>query len=268
MFGMIFIETLRQTRWQMLYWGLGLGVMALISTALVPLFDAMKIVELLQGMPPILLAASGLDANVTAFATPEGIITVGFFGKFALIFAAYPVVMGMRVTANEEDDGILDMVLSLPVPRWQMMIEKFAAYLLTIIFIAVLVYAGLWLGTQLINVSLDMSRMAPMVLNIVPTLTLVMAFTVLVAAIIRRRQVSLAVATAFVLGSFMLDSVAGMVEGGSAALLRKISVFSYYDPGNVIQNGLIWGNVVGLLIVSGVLLVGALWFFQRRDVGV
>lgn len=266
--GVIFRETLRRTWWQMLYWGAGLGAMAMISTAMVPLFDAMKIVDLLRGLPPVLLAASGLDADVSAFATPEGIITVGFFGKFALIFAAYPVVMGMRVTANEEDEGILDVVLSLPVPRWQMMVEKFAAYLLTIVVIAAMVYAGLWLGTQLIDVPLDMNRMAPMVLNLVPVLTLVMALTMFVAAVLRRRQVSLAVVTAFVLGSFMLDSVAGMVESSAATLLRRLSVFSYYDPGGVVQNGLVWTNVAALLVVSALLVAAALWFFERRDVGV
>ena len=44
--------------------------------------------------------------------------------------------MGMRVTANEEDSGILDVVLSLPVRRWQVMVEKIAAYLVTIVMIA------------------------------------------------------------------------------------------------------------------------------------
>lgn len=60
--------------------------------------------------------------------TPEGIVAVSFFGKFALLFTAYPVVMGMRVTSNEEDDGILDVLLSLPVARWQVILEKFAAH--------------------------------------------------------------------------------------------------------------------------------------------
>jgi ABC-2 type transport system permease protein len=242
--------------------------MALISSAMVPFFGSMEIVNLLQGLPPILLAASGLDAELTALATPEGIITVAFFGKFALFFAAYPVVMGMRVTANEEDEGILDVVLSLPVPRWQMIVEKFAAYLVTIVAIALMVFIGLWLGTQLIDIPLDMSRMAPMVVNVIPVLMLVLAFTVLAAAIFRRRQVALGVATAFVVGSFMLDTIAGMLESGVAATLRKISFFSYYDPGGVVEHGLVWTNVAGMILISVVLVTGALWAFQRRDVGV
>ena len=83
MSGVIFVETLRRTLWQMLYWGLGLGAMGLISAVMVPFFGSMQMIELLEGLPPILLAASGLDAELTALATPEGIITVAFFGKFA-----------------------------------------------------------------------------------------------------------------------------------------------------------------------------------------
>lgn len=266
--GVIFVETLRRTWWQMLYWGVGLGAMALISAVMVPFFGSTQIIELLRGLPPILLAASGLDADLTALSTPEGIITVAFFGKFALIFAAYPVVMGMRVTANDEDDGVLDVVLSLPVPRWQVMIERFAAYLVSIVAIAFMVFIGLWLGTMLADVPLNMGRMVPMVINVIPVLTLVMAFTVLAAAIFRRRQVALAVATVFVVASFMLDTIASMVQGGLATVMHAISIFGYYDPGSVVDHGLIWTNVIGMVLVAALLVGGALWAFQHRDVGV
>ena len=267
MSGVIFLNTLRHTWLQMVYWGAGLGLMALFTAAMVPFFDSMQMVELLQGLPPILLAAAGLDADLKVLATPEGIITVSFFGKFALIFAAYPVVMGMRVSANDEDSGVMEVVLTLPLPRWQVITERFLAYSLTIVGVGALVYAGLWLGVALVDVQLDMARMAAVVFNAVPVLIFVLAFTALMAALLRRRQRALAVTTAFVVASFMLDTVAGIAGEGLSQTLRAISFFSYYDPGGIVQHGLNQGKTLFISALAALLALGAVWAFRRRDVG-
>ena len=267
MTGVIFLNTLRRTWLQMLYWGAGLGLMALFTAAMVPFFDSMKMVELLQGMPPILLAAAGFDADLQVLATPEGIITVGFFGKFALIFAACPVVMGMRISANDEDDGVMEVMLSLPLPRWQIIVERFLAYSLSIVGVGALVYAGLWLGVALVDVQIDMARMATVVFNVVPVLIFVLAFTALMAALLRRRQRALAVTTAFVIASFMIDTVAGIVGEGLSQTLRAVSFFSYYDPSGIVQQGLDQGKTLFISALAVALALGSVWAFRRRDVG-
>ncbi len=265
--GVIFISTLRQTRLQMLYWGLGLGLMALFTAAMVPLFDSMKMVELLQGLPPILLAAAGYDTDLQVLATPEGIIAIGLFGELALIFAACPVVLGMRISANDEDSGVMDVILSLPLPRWQIIIERFLACSLILVGVSALVYGGLWLGVALARVQLDMARMASVVFNVVPVLIFVLAFTALMAALIRRRQRALAVTIVFVVASFMLDIVAGIVGEGLSQTLHAISFFSYYDPASILQQGLDPGKTLFISAFAILLALGSVWAFRRRDVG-
>ncbi len=265
--GVLFVETLRRTFWQTLYWGVGLGLMACISTWLVPLFDAIQLTEVMQNLPPFIRAAAGLDESMTALMTPEGIVTVSFFGKFALLFTAYPVVMGMRVTSSEEDDGILDVLLSLPIRRWQVILEKFAAYTLTIVVIGALVYGGLGIGAQLSGITLSMPLMAAAVLNLIPMLIMVLALTIFVGVFIHRRQTALAVITGVVLVSFLLNTFGSMVTGGIAAALNAVSFFSYFNVNALIQNGLNISHVTGLLGAAGLLLAGAVWRFQRRDVG-
>ena len=267
MTGVIFLDTLHRTWLQMLYWGAGLGLMAMLTAAMVPLFDSMKLVELLQGMPPILLAAAGYDADLQVLATPEGIISIGFFGEFALIFAACPVVMGLRISANDEDAGVMEVLLSLPLPRWQVIVERFLACSLIVTGVSALAYGGLWLGVALARVPLDMARMAMVVFNVVPVLIFVLAFTALMAALIRRRQRALAVTAAFVVASFILDVVAGIVAEGLSQTLRALSFFSYYDPGDILQHGLDHGRLLLISALALLLALGAVWAFGRRDVG-
>ncbi len=269
MLGVIFNETLRRTAWQMLYWGLGLGILGLLMSMLIPLFDALQLAEVLQTLPPVILALAGIDEQMTILATPEGILAVAFFTRFSIIFAAYPVVMGLRITANEEDDGILDVLLALPVPRWRVILERFLAYVVTIIVITLMVFAGLWVGAQLIEIELDLTRIAIALFASIPLLVTLLAFTAFSAALIPRRRPALAVATVFVVGSFVLDTVANMIHGASISnVLAAVSVFSYFDVTAIVQTGLIWPHFFGLLIVAALLLIASLWLFQRRDVGV
>jgi ABC-2 type transport system permease protein len=267
--GSVFFETLRQTWLQAIYWGVGLGLISLFMILIVPNADALnQMVELLKTMPPFLLQAAGVGDDLNFLATPDGFVAVGFFGKMLLLIAAYPIVMGLRVTINEEDSGSLDMLLSLPVPRWRVVLEKFAAYTLTIFVIVVLSFIGIWAGRVMSGIEINLGRVAETILNLTPSLILILAATVFIGTVIRRRKIALGVATAFIIGSFMLDTIGAIAKGTIAENLRALSFFKYFDGAGVMQNGLEWANVMLPLVVAVVLLVGSLWAFQRRDVGV
>ena len=139
MIGSVFLETLKTTWKQMVYWGVGLAAMALLVVIMVPLFSMQDMRKLLESFPPVILAMIGVGGDLEIFATNEGFVAIGFFGKSALIFAVYPVVMGMRITANEEDSGTMDVLLSLPIDRARVIVEKFLAYGVTCIGVVVLI---------------------------------------------------------------------------------------------------------------------------------
>lgn len=266
--GSIFIETFKQTWKQMLYWGLGLASMGLLIVLMVPVFDMQQMKELLESFPPILLAMIGIGKDLELFATAEGFVAMGFFGKFALIFAVYPVVMGMRITANDEDDGIMDMVLSLPVQRSWVILERFAAYTVSIVGVVAMIYIGMSIGVAFSGVDLNMTALTTVIIMLIPVLTFVMAFTMLVATIVRRRQVALGIITAFVVASFMIQTAGAMAEGTFAEPIGWISFFTYYNAGSILANGLILGHIVGLLALSLVLIGLSIQRFEQRDVNI
>lgn len=266
--GAIFIETLKQTWKPMLYWGLGLASMGLLVVLMVPLFDMQQMAELLESFPPVLLGMIGIGKDLELFATSEGFVAMGFFGKFALIFAVYPVVMGMRITANEEDDGTMDVLLSFPVNRAWVLIEKFVAYTVSIIGVVLMIYLGMTIGVALSDVDLDMNALIEVIIMLIPVLTFVMAFTMLVATLVRRRQVALGIITAFVIASFMIQTVGAMAEGTFAEPIGWISFFTYYNAGNILANGFIWAHVAGLAILSFVFVGVSIQRFEQRDIGI
>lgn len=268
MIGAVFIETYKQTWKQMVYWGIGLASMGLLVVLMVPMLDIQQMVDLLDSLPPMVLGMIGIGSDFEILATPEGFVAMGFFSKMALIFAVYPVVMGMRVTANDEDDGILDVVLSLPVQRADMVIGKFLAYTISIVGVIGMIYIGMWLGVAVSGIEFNISILFSVVIMLIPVLIFLLAFTTFIATLVRRKQIALGIVTAFVITSFILQTVGAMAEGTAAESIGLLSFFTYYNAGNILRDGIVGLHIAGLVGLSLALLMMSLYRFQHRDVGI
>jgi ABC-2 type transport system permease protein len=268
MTGVVFTDTLRRNWRTGLYWAIGIALLGVYIIAVIPNVDMLRqYADLVKTMPPLLLQAFGMDEGAN-IATPAGFLGFGFFGYVLLVFAAYSVIAGLNVTANEEDRGILDVTLSLPIPRWRLVLERLLAYTLILVLILVLTYASMWVVKQSSTVEIDMGLLAQGVFNLLPSSLLVLAFTAFAGTLLRSRGAAAGVAAAFVIVSYFVDFIGGAASGSAAASVRAISFYSYYNGGDVMTNGLDAGSVILLLVVTLVFAAGALWCFERRDIGV
>ncbi|NWG17935.1 MAG: ABC transporter permease subunit [Chloroflexi bacterium] len=267
MAGVTFVHTLRRNWRQILYWGIGIGLLGMYVAIIVQDADILKqYAELAKNVPPALLQMFGMN-DTAALATPEGFISFGFFGYTLLILAVYAVIAGMSVTANEEDDGILDVVLALPIPRWRVVVERFFAYALIATAIVAVAFGGLWLGILSSALDINVSRMVEGSINMMPSFLLMIAFTMFVGVVARRKAMALAAAAIFIVGSYFINFLGSAASGSLADTLQAVSFFSYYNSEDVLLHGLNAGNVGLLLTVTAALVVGTVWSFNRRDVG-
>lgn len=267
--GTVFVEIIKKSWQQILYWGIGFAIFGWMVVMLIPnveFLDQMR--DLIESMPPFIIAMLGVGDNMEFVATPEGFIALGFFGKMGLFIAAYPVIMGLRITVNDEDQGIMDMVLSLPLPRWRVVLEGFFAYLISVIVGVGMMLAGVWIGTMMSTLDLDLNLIAEAVVALLPGLALIMAITLFLGTILQRRRWVIWAATAVVIGFYMLDTVGSMIQSDLGQTMREFSFFYYYNAPNVMLNGIDWTSMVVLLGIAAVLVAGSVVFYQRRDISV
>lgn len=264
----VLIETIKHTWKQTLLWGLGLASLGTLVVLMVPLFDMQDMRELLQNFPPALLAAAGIGSDFELFATQEGFVAMGFFSKSLLIFAVYPVVMGMRVTSDEEDKGIFAFHLSLPLTRSQLVIGKFLAHAISTVVVVLLIYLGIWVGSVGADLQLDMGKMAAVTWYLLPLMVFIMAVTVGVAALARRRQTALGLITGFVVVSYVLQTLGAMDEGGIGEALGQVSFFTYYNTGSILADGVNMTHIAGFLVISLAMLALGITAYDRRDLGI
>lgn len=267
--GEIFGETLRRGWRGMLSWGIGIGLLGLVQVVILPDTDALQqMTNLLETMPPIVLQMVGV-ADLEYMATPEGYIALRFFGLTLLILTFYAVTSGLNVTANDEERGILNLYLSLPVPRWRIVVERTLGYAVMTVGVLILAFLGLVLGIVITPALADVRlvRIAESTLNMLPSLLVALTFTVLVAALTRRRGLVLAIAAAYVVGGYFVDTLGAGASSSLISGLRGATFYYYYDSSAVMQHGLDWGNMLLLMAAALVLLALAVWRFEQRDVG-
>ena len=201
-------------------------------------------------------------------ATPEGLIVLGVFGKLALLFAAYPVVMGLRVTSAEEKDGMMDVMLSLPLPRWRVIFEKFLAYTLNIGMLMALTLAGLYIGQFGLSIEIDIVKLMVVTVSVMPVMIFLLALTTFTGSIISKHQLVITIVTVYIMFSYAVQTVGPMVDTPWMNAVESVALFTYYNVENTLINGVTFWHV-GLMLGLATVLVGASFFnFERRDIAV
>lgn len=263
----VYRDTVWHSRVGTFFWGLGLMAIMAVSVQATPALAGMEMVDLMQAFPPWMMNFLGVsDTNILA--SPEGLIALGFFGKLALLIAAYPVVMGLRVTAQEESDGMMDLVLSQAIPRSQVVIEKFLAYCTTICIVMGMTIMGLFLGSIGLTIAVDLNKLVLVSISIIPVMIFLLALTAFIGVLVRRYRTAMAIITGYVIASFAFQIVGPMAGQDWFNAIKNFFVFNYFGVENTLKNGLSVYNLAVMLGLAVVFLFASVNRFEERDIAV
>ncbi len=268
MTGTIFAEALRRNWKAGLAWAIGLGLLAFFVILLMG--DAAFVESMgamLDMMPPAILQVFGAD-NAAALATTEGFVSAIFFTYAGLVMAVYGLLTGMAISANEEESGILDFVLSLPVSRTRLIVERIAAHVVISIGIVLFIFVALFSGTLITGIDIDRGRLLIGSINMLPMTLFMIALSAFAAAALRRRSTALGIVSAYIIASYFISFIAGAMTSAITDAISYSSVFTYYASERVAQQGLIPLFIFILLLAFGLFLLAALRYFERRDIAV
>ncbi|WP_440098218.1 ABC transporter permease [Streptosporangium sp. H16] len=206
----------------------------------------------------------GMEGGFTSGSGYLQTLVYQLFGP--LLFIVCAAVIGNRAIAQPEESGTLELVLTLPIDRRRLVLERFAALALALLGVAAVTFlVVLGLAT-----AVDMGVPADRILaGHVGVLLLAFFFGTLcltVGAATGRRGVAPAVVGVVVVAGYVVETMGKNVDGVS--WLRWISPFHYYLDGRPLQLGFpVWDYLV-LAGATVALLLIAMPAFDRRDVGV
>jgi ABC-2 type transport system permease protein len=240
----------------------GLAVLTSLYVYMFPsISEGIDLDAYIEAMPPALRAAFG----VQSLGSIEGFLAAELYSfGIVLLMGLYLAYSAASVIADDVEDERMDMLLALPVTRSKILLEKFAALLVPIVVVSVVLPVVVYLGVVAIGESISVSDLLMAHLLSVPYLLTTAAVGLLASVWFDRTSLAQRAAMGVVFGLFLIDSV---VTNTDFADLGVLSPTRYYDPAAVLVQSEYDLAGAAILLVATILLVGASRaYFRRKDI--
>ena len=188
-------------------------------------------------------------------------ILSALFTFLPLLLMAFAVTQVNRWAADEED-GRLEMVLSTPQPRLNVLLARFAALTTVLVIIGVLTLIATELSALAAGLKLDGGNVAVATLSMIPMGLLIAAIGFLFSGWLRT-AIDTGLLSFLLVIWFSITFIGPELNWPEG--VQKLSAFYYY--GTPLLHGLSLGNMLLVLVVAVVALALASIRFVRKDIG-
>jgi ABC-2 type transport system permease protein len=257
------LHTLRLQSRSVLIWGVALGALSALTVASFPsLSEGPQINDLIESYPPEMRELFGIREG-TDLTTIEGFLASQLFCFLVpLALAFFPILASAGTIAGAEERGTIDILLSNPVPRWQLVAGNFLATSLSLLGILAILGLFTWVPALLLDVDLSLVTTAEAVLNLWPLCAFFGSLAMLCSALFHRRALAIALPGAALVGTYFLNALGNLVEDLEDA--RPFTVFYHY--GSAIEDGIDWASFGGITLAALALALLAALAFRHRDI--
>lgn len=256
----VFVKTLWEKRRAWMGWAVGVAAFSLINMAFYPsVRDNDAFAQLADEMPEFLRALFGDD-----FVSPVGYLDSQLFSLMVpLLLLIYAANRGADAIAGEEDRGTLELLMSAPLSRTRLVVEKAMAVTVATGLLALVVFVCVAGTLELVSLDMAVANVAAATVgSLVVALFLGIGALALGAATGQKTYGYVLVAVLGV-GGYLVDSLSQLVDALDP--IRWLSPFFYYRESSPLERGFEAPNMLVLVAATITLLVIGIWAFNRRD---
>jgi ABC-2 type transport system permease protein len=260
----IFLKTLRDQRRSLLYWGIGLIAMVVIEALFYPTIKNMpSIAQYFKELPDSMKQMFGF--GVVDYTSPTGYFTTELFSFMVpLLLLVFGVGFGANAIAGDEEKGTLGFLLTNPVPRWRVVVEKFSVLVVSMVLLGFVFWAGLAVCILGLGIDLSLLKLAEATLG-AGLLALVFAsLAFLLGCIKGNKGMCIGIASGLAVLTYLLNTLGNLVSGLKD--FRFLSPFYHYMEPDTLSNGLSPAHVLVLLGLVVIFFALSIPAFIRRDI--
>ncbi len=259
----VFAQTIRDKRGFLAGWGLGFLALAGLMVIFFPAMQTDGSLDaLLKNMPAALQGLVGDLANLKEFGTY--LAAQMFDVRVQLLGGVMVIILALGLTVSEEETGRLRTVLSLPVSRTSLFVQKWLAMLVVIGLTVAMLGIGVLAFQPFINEAIDLWVLARLLgmtwllLGALGSVVYALGFAT------GKRSIAMPIGTFVVVGSFIVTTFSAGVDWLKD--YEYLSVFHYYPAVEIAKNSA--GGTDALVLVALALIPLVLgWLrFRVRDV--
>ncbi len=261
----VFLKSLREQRAALAWWAVGVIALCLMTVAFYPsMRDSRGMAEYFEEAPEWIKTVMG---DPSEFTTPTGYLNGElFFMMVPILFLIFAISRGSGAIAGEEQAGTLDLLLSNPLSRRRVLLEKAASMLAALLGLGLALWVGLALGAAAVGMDISLLRLADACFSGVLLGAVFGSLALALGCASGRRGLTIGVTAALGVGTFFLKSLAPLIE--SLEVWGKLSPFYYYDAAQPLKNGLSWAHAAVLAGAAAFFVALSVFLFDRRDIAV
>jgi ABC-2 type transport system permease protein len=247
-------------RWRsILFWGVALGAVGALYVGLYPSMSHFMD-ELLKEAPETLKRWMG---SLGSTMTVEQWVGMKFLNLFIPVALPFLVMsMGARTVAGAEERRGLDLQLSNPLRRWQVILGAVGSMMVSLLGILALTWVLTYIAVPIAGIDLSPGRLAAALLVLWPFCLLFGTFSLLLSSLVRRSFLAVTIPAVVLVVMYLVESLAQSIK--SVEPLRVVSLFYYL--GHPIDSAFPW--LAWVLMAAGACMLtgGAIAAFSRRDI--
>lgn len=216
--------------------------------------------ELVESFPDALVAMIG-GADMS---TVEGFLQAEIYAITAPIaILVVTIVMGARAVAGEEERHTMDLLLSNPVTKTHVILEKVLSMSTFAAAIGVATFLGTWVGLILAGQTVSVGNLAATSVLLTLMGLVFGGIALALGAAFGRSRMASGVTAGVALIAYFMFSFFPLSEGFEP--WAALSPFDLYLGGDPLVNGMAWLDAAILAVVFIALVALSVPLFQRRD---
>jgi Putative exporter of polyketide antibiotics len=260
--GGLLAKTLRDQKRPMIGWGIGIAAMAAMYVSFFPTIrnSAASLDKYLQSLPDAVKQLLGDQA----FSSPAGYLRSEIFSILGpIVFLVFVIGSGARAIAGEEEAGTLDLLLSTPIRRRQVVFDKAAALFAATTGLALILWVTISALSPATGLKIPASDVAAACLMLLLVGVTFGSISLAIGCVTGRRALALGITSGFAGFAYVVNVLAPVVR--VLRPLRPLSPFRWYLEPDPLVNGVHLSGVLVLVGISMFALAVAFIGFERRD---
>lgn len=205
--------------------------------------------------------APGIAERGTAF------LPYPTLGSLPVYLVLYALIFGSGCLTRRLSDDLLLILATLPLRRSQIALGKSLFFALALFGLAFVGWASTALAAEIVEADVNVSYLAISVAVGALLVLAVYSYTLVASASSSTQASALALSALATLIAYLANVIGSGYQ--DLSFLADISIFHYYDPAALLQNGTVEWRDIGIL--GGIVIGGhaiALTIFARRDLAV
>jgi len=240
------------------------GIMAAVYSGMFPSFkDMLDQMAASGGLDPFssFFGMAALEMN-----TYVGFLYLEMYQIFIIIILA--IVIGFiaaSIVSKEIELKTIDLIMSNPISRKQIVFEKFIGLLPMVLIINFVTMIAIMITTSAIGESLDFNNLFLTHLVLIPYLMAILSIGILISVIYDEKMKCSIIMIGFVVAMYIYQTIGQMIS--SFEFVKYFSLTYYTNLYNVLKLGKV--NIEGVIVLCAVTIVTliiAMIYFEHKDI--